>query len=197
VSAQGIARSVSVDPAFVGHEVSLHRERDRDGSVGAQFRHDFLYTAHALARTRTVFVTRVVDGLVAHALVVAGGRHSLHVGAVGQGLRVDVVCALGHCLGLAERVVSIVASCHHPYVLEPVPGGPDLSSVAPVRIALVFVAAGSRVRDREQIGEAGLDAEAVVLRFGGAVRPAGATCALIASVVDYVLALRPLLARVE
>lgn len=119
-----------------------------------------------------MFVRRV--GGSVGALLGALGVHLLDVGTVGKPGSSHVVGTERHRVGVTSVGVLEVSSSHHSSALEPVPRSVNLPAVTPIGVTVVGSAAASSVGSGQESGELAisLDAESVVVGFGGSVCPA-------------------------
>lgn len=83
-----------------------------------------------------MLVISIIERCVACAGFVALWRDLRHIGAVLEGCRSHMVCALRHGLRLAGAVVTEISTSDDSSILEPRPRSADLSAVASLREAV-------------------------------------------------------------
>jgi len=150
VATESAASGVLVDTGLVGREVLVDGEGSGDSSVLSDVSLDLIDVvdhAEAIALSGQVLVSAVINSGVARARRIALGSDLSNLFARLQGLRVDVVGALGHGVVVAEFVVAEVSSRNDTLPGEPFPGGCDLASVAAHGLALKEVAAAGGIRN--------------------------------------------------
>jgi len=130
MSTECIPRCVFLDSTLLGYKVSLHGECNCDRAISAQLSLECCNPAHTLVGTGFVLVTSLAEASLTSALLSTSWVHLSNCGTVRE-RRCNVMSALRHGLGVAKRVVPLIASSDNSSVLEPGPGSPDLPSIAP------------------------------------------------------------------
>ncbi len=199
VTTEGSAGLMRVDTGLVGQEIFVDGEGGCNGTVLLDLSLDVLNTSDTVGGIREVLVISIDAVGIIWAGLGALGLNLDDIVAAAEGRGSDVMGALGHGVVEAGASGAVVTSSDDTLVLEPVPWGTDLTTIAAEGEALNTIAAGSGVRDGEEGGEVatGGDANTIVEGLGGAVSPAGTAVGLVANVVDHGLALGPVSSSIK
>mmetsp|Transcript_10704 Transcript_10704/g.30712 ORF Transcript_10704/g.30712 Transcript_10704/m.30712 type:complete len:356 (+) Transcript_10704:526-1593(+) len=202
VAAEGLAGHVLVDASFVGLEVFVHGERNRDGAVLVDLLHEALLAVDSvggLGVDLVGLVGLVVVGLTA-GLLAGGGRVRRQVAAGGHVVGVlAVVEARRKGVGLAggsSAHILVVATGRDTVAHEELPRTRGLAAVA-AHGAVEEARAVVGLFGRAELVLSVHNAPAVIQSLRGRERPAAAAAGLVPDVANHVSAGGPVVAGIK
>jgi len=184
MTTESFSALVLVNTALVAQEVLIDCECTGDWTIGVDILLEMINVRDGVRPRRGHVFVLFVGGLVSRLARSSALRRLLSDVSAAWLAAWNVMLTLGHGVRVASGSVTHLAASDDTSLVEPVPWGTDLTTVATHGAALHKSAATSSISSGEESVETILDAVSVVEGLSGTESPAGSAVGLVSDLTD-------------